>query len=98
VSRRPRLGDVVEVLWIDSATVELGWEARSTYLAAITVPASYRTAGYWLGRRRGIVAVALSLDPAHGLVTDAMSIPDVAVTRIRILGRARRRTRRALRR
>lgn len=98
MSRRPRLGDVVEVLWIDSEHIALGWSPRSDYLEAIDAPQAYRTAGYWIGRRRRQTVVGLSLDPANGTMTHAMAIPDVAIARITVLGRARRRTRRALKR
>ncbi len=95
--RGPRIGDVVEIEWLDSEHIALGWRPRREYLEAATAPQAYRTAGYWLSDRGGHVLVALSVDPANGQVTHAMAIPSPAVARITVLGRARRRTRRALR-
>ena len=98
MSRRPRLGDVVEIHWRDSQSIDLGWRPRSEYLGTVRAPQAYRTAGYWLGRVAGMVTVVASVDPANQAVANAWTIPAVAIDRIRVLGRARRRTRRALKR
>jgi hypothetical protein len=93
---RPRRGDIVEVLWRDSEHIALGWSATGRYLDAAGSPQSYRTAGYWLGKRGGSVVLALSCDPANRTVTHCMAIPATSVERTTVLGRARRRVRKAL--
>lgn len=100
MSRRPRRGDIVEILWRDSVRVTLGWASTADYLAALHEkrPPSERTAGYWIGRDRSSVMIALNLSPASDAeVADAMVIPRAAIAQITVLGRARRRTRRFLR-
>lgn len=94
---KPRIGDVVEVRWVDSEHIALGWERSSEYRHAAGRPSSYRTAGYWIGSIRGRTVIALSLDPASRHVTHAMSIPDVAITETQVLGRANKRVRKAIR-
>jgi hypothetical protein len=94
--RTPQTGDVVEVEWGDSERINLGWEPVKKYRRAAHHPSGYRTAGYWLGGDQGRVVVGLSVDPANGNVTEAMSIPAVAVTRVQVLGRANKRVREAL--
>lgn len=92
----PRVGDIVEVEWIDSERITLGWEGTKAYRKAATHPSAYRTAGYWLGEVNGRVVIALSADPFNGSVTEAMSIPTVAVTKTTVVGRAHKRVREAL--
>lgn len=96
MSRKPRTGDVVEVEWLDSERINLGWASTKRYRNAAGRPTAYRTAGYLMAGVSGRTLVALSLDPSNGSVTEAMSIPSVAVTRVSVLGRAHKRTRKAL--
>ncbi len=93
----PRRGDIVEVQWIDSVSISLGWAAPTRYRTAAAAPQAYRTSGYWIDGPKGHVLVALSIDLANENVVQVMSIPRVAVTCIQVLGRASRRARRALR-
>ena len=94
----PRRGDVVEVSWVDSEHIELGWSRVRQYRrAARRNPDSYRTSGYWIDRVKGRVVIAQSLGLGNRAVTHVMSIPEVAVTRMVVLGRSNRRVRRALR-
>lgn len=92
----PRPGDVVEVVWIDSERLTLGWDTVKAYRKAAAHEQAYRTAGYWIGSVKGRTVVALSADPYNGTLSEVMSIPDVAVTSVTVLGRAARRTRKAL--
>lgn len=95
--RKPRIGDVVEVHWDDSESVALGWGTRSSYATNVAAPQTYRTAGYWLGRAGGRVMVASSACPRNGHVNHVMAIPSACVRSLVVLGRATRRTRKALR-
>lgn len=94
--KRPQTGDVVEVEWLDSEHIALGWAASGRYRDAAAAPQSYRTAGYYIGGVAGHVLVALSCDPSNSTITHCMSIPKVAVTGMKVLGRAAKRTRKAL--
>ena len=93
----PRLGDVVEVQWLDSEHVALGWDTVSAYVKAIKAPQSYRTAGYYIVDTKEHLLVALSIDPANRHITHAMSIPVATVTKVTVLGRSTKRVRKALR-
>ena len=96
MSRKPpRTGDVVEVEWRDSEHIALGWADAKSYRDAAKRPQSYRTAGYWIAGGDQVL-IALSVCPANGHITHAMSIPAVAVTKTQVLGRATRRVRKAL--
>ena len=92
----PRIGDVVEVMWVDSEQISIGWAAVAEYLDAAHHRSAYRTAGYWLIGDESVVAIALSMDPFNGHVTHVMSIPKCAVTHIQVLGRSNARVRKAL--
>ena len=94
--KKPRVGDVVEVLWHDSEEIRLGWVAVAEYRAAVEHPSGYRTAGYWIGTSHDRTLIALSVDPFNGNVTGVMSVPSVAVFSIKVLGRADKRVRKAL--
>ena len=96
MSKPPRLGDVVEILWIDSEHIALGWAPVPRYVSAARHRQSYRTAGYWLYGDEATVAIALSVDPFNKAATHVMSIPRVAVTNVSVLGRAAKKTRKAL--
>jgi hypothetical protein len=94
----PRCGDVVEVAWVDSEHIELGWAPVSDYRkAARRNPEAYRTSGYWMDRVKGRVVIAQSLSLYNRHTTHIMSIPEVAVTDMRVLGRSNKRVRKALR-
>jgi hypothetical protein len=94
----PRRGDVVEVAWVDSEHINLGWEATGQYRrAARRNPEAYRTSGYWLDRVKGRVVIVQSLSLYNRHVSEVMSIPEVAVTDMRVLGRSNKRVRKALR-
>lgn len=94
--KRARRGDVVEIEWLDSEHIALGWAATGEYLKAASAPQSYRTAGYFIAATGGHTLIGLSIDPANRTMTHAMSIPSVAVKRRTVLGRANRRVRKAL--
>jgi hypothetical protein len=97
MTKPPRHGDVVEVEWDDSEQIRLGWDTVKRYIKAADHPSAYRTAGYWIeGSKKGRVVIALSLDPFNGNVSDSMAIPAIAVTKVTVLGRADKRTRKAL--
>lgn len=96
MGRPPRTGDVVEAEWIDSEHIALGWAEVSRYVKAARHRQSYRTAGYWLYGDDSTVVVALSTDPFNRSATHVMSIPRCAITKIIVLGRADKRTRKAL--
>lgn len=96
MKREPRTGDVVEVEWSDSERINLGWAPTKRYRKAAGHASTYRSAGYWLAGVPDRAVVALSADPFNGTVTEVMSIPVSAVTKISVLGRAHSRTRKAL--
>ena len=55
----PRVGDVVEVMWVDSEHIALGWSKVADYVSAAKHQSAYRTAGYWLfGNARVVVTTA----------------------------------------
>ena len=93
---KPRRGDVVEVEWLDSEHIGIGWAATGEYIKAASEPQGYRTAGYYIAATGEHTLIALSIDPANRTMTHAMSIPSVAVKTTRVLGRADKRTRTAL--
>jgi hypothetical protein len=94
----PQTGDVVEVEWIDSEHIQLGWDTVAAYLEAADHQSAYRTAGYWIGgSTKGRVVVALGMDPFNGTITHVMVIPTVAVIKVTVLGRATARIRKAFR-
>jgi hypothetical protein len=93
--KAPKLGDVVEAMWVDSEHIALGWVPVSKYVEAAKHPSAYRTAGYWLYGDSKVIAIALSLDPYNGHATHAMAIPRCAVTSIRVIGRSNARVRKA---
>jgi hypothetical protein len=95
-ARKPRLGDVVEVEWLDSQHIDLGWSTVKDYIDAARQPQSYRTAGYFIEQRKHLV-VGLSLDPGNRQMTNAMSIPSKVVSSIKVLGRSNASVRKALR-
>lgn len=98
MSRKPRTGDVVEVSWVDSERIHLGWVSAKKYRrAAQRNPEAYRTSGYWLGGVQGRVVVAQNLSLLNQSMADTMSIPEVAVVGIVILGRASKRVRKIYR-
>jgi hypothetical protein len=95
--KKPRHGDVVEVEWDDAEHIQLGWDTVKAYVKAADHPHAYRSAGYWIeGSKKGRSVIALSLDPSNGGARDCMSIPSVAVTKVTVLGRSNKRTRKAL--
>jgi hypothetical protein len=94
--KKPRLGDVVEVEWLDSQHIDLGWASVAEYIKAARRPQSYRTAGYFIEHRKHLL-IGLSLDPSNRLMTNAMSIPSKVVTSIKVLGRSNAKVRKALR-
>lgn len=94
--RHPRRGDVVELEWLDSEHIALGWSPTKEYTRAARRPQSYRTAGYFLAATGDRTLVALSVDPANRHVTHAMSIPTVAITKAQVLARAHKSVRKAL--
>lgn len=96
MSKRPRTGDIVEVEWLDSEHIAIGWAAMGRYREAAKAPQAYRTAGYYIDGVDDHVLVALSADPANRTITHCMSIPKVAVTGMKVLGRADPKVRRAL--
>lgn len=97
MTKPPRHGDVVEVEWDDSEHIQLGWDTVKRYLKAADHPSAYRSAGYWIeGSKKDRAIVALSLDPFNGNVTHCMAIPASSVTKVTVLGRADKRTRKAL--
>ncbi len=96
MGKPPRIGDVVEVKWVDSEHIALGWSKLASYIAAAKHQSAYRTAGYWLFGNSRVVVVALSLDPYNGHATHAMSIPRQAVAEIQVLGRSNARVRKAM--
>lgn len=95
-TKPPRRGDVVELEWLDSEHIALGWSPTRDYVKAAKAPQSYRTAGYFLAATGDRTLVALSIDPANRHVTHAMSIPTVVIQKAQVLGRANRRVRKAL--
>lgn len=97
-TRKPRRGDVVEVAWVDSEGINLGWDRLKLFRrAARRNPDCYRTSGYWVGGVKGRVVIGQSLSLYNGHVRDVMSIPAVAVTGIVVLGRSNKRVRQAIR-
>lgn len=98
MSRKPRVGDVVEIEWLDSEGLHLGWREPSEYVAAVKEPQAYRTSGHWLGRPAGHALVVSSIDVANRNVTQSFSIPASAIVKLRVLSRASKATRKALRR
>jgi len=94
-ARKPRLGDVVEVEWLDSQHIDMGWSPVADYIAAARQPQSYRTAGYFIEHRKHLL-IGLSLGPSTGRMTNAMSIPSKVVVRMKVLGRSNARVRKAL--
>jgi len=93
---KPRTGDVVEVEWLDSEHIAIGWKHPREYVRAADVPQAYRSAGYLIDGTKDHVLIALSIDPANRTVTHCMSIPKVAVTATHVLGRGSRKVRKAL--
>lgn len=93
---RPRRGDIVEVDWLDAERITLGWTTTTRYLDAAAEPSTYRTAGYWMGKRNDHVLIALSMSPTNRVICDMMTIPVPMVRTIRVLQRSRKRTRKAL--
>ena len=96
--RKPRLGDVVEIDWLDSQALHFGWRAPSEYVEAVKEPQGYRTAGHWLGRHAGHALVVSSITVANRHVTEGFTIPASAIVKLRVLSRASKATRKALRR
>lgn len=94
--RRLRRGDVVEILWRDSESLEIGWDEPSRYMKAARRNAGYRTSGYYLGSSGDVVVIVLSVNPETRKVATAWAIPTAAVLSVQRLGRAHRRTWRAL--
>lgn len=94
--RRPRVGDIVEVEWVDSERIDVGWARRKRYRSAAKAGFTYGTAGYWMGGGER-TCVGLSISPGNSSLTQLMSIPTVAVIRVHVLRRATKSTRRALR-
>lgn len=95
--RLPRVGDVVEVHWNDSESIQLGWSPRSAYKAAAARPQGYRTSGYYLGKAKGRTLIGLSVDPVNQQANGVMAIPTCDIRDLQVLGRATKRTRKALR-
>lgn len=93
---RVRIGDVVEIHWNDSESIQLGWSQMSAYRAAAVRPQGYRTAGYYLGRARGRTLMALSVDPVNRVVDGVMAVPTCDIRSLVVLGRATKRMRKAL--
>jgi hypothetical protein len=95
---KPQHGHDVEVEWDDSEHIQLGWDTVKAYMRAVDHPHAYRSAGYWItGSKKGRSVVALSLDPYNGNITHCMAIPATAITKVTVLGKAHKRTRKALR-
>jgi hypothetical protein len=99
-AKAPGIGDVVEVEWRDSERIDVGWDHRKKYVEHVEAVQSYRTAGYWMGRVKAPdgehVLVVLNVDPSNGTISHAMSIPSESVRAVQVLGRADKRTRKAL--
>lgn len=97
MSKKVRRGDIVEVEWVDSERINLGWKRTKPYRRATAERSGYRTSGYWLDGAKDRVLIVQSMGLINRHVTDAMSIPRSAVTSIRVLGRAHKKVRRILR-
>jgi len=95
--RPPRRGDVVEIAWVDSEHIEMGWADVNRYReAARGNPETYRTSGYWIDGVKDRVVIAQSLCLLNSNVTHVMSIPTVAVTNVVVLARSKKNLRRRL--
>lgn len=80
-------GDLIEVEWIDSERVRLGWADRDEYVDALKDRTTYFTAGYLVEEDDAGVVVSHSKG-TNGLYCDAMKIPKAAVvSRRRLRGR-----------
>jgi hypothetical protein len=97
MTKPPRTGDVVEVAWLDSESIDIGWSAVSDYRKAGNRPQSYRTAGYFIEEGKQAVLIALSMSVVNRTLSHVMAIPVVAVQKMTVLGRANARVRKALR-
>ena len=88
---KANIGDLVEVEWLDS-TGRTGWEHFTFYedWARKQQDRVHWTAGYLVAEDRKSVTVTLSWtdldDDTH--ISDCMSIPKVAVKRVRVVERA----------
>lgn len=95
MSRKPRIGDVVELRWQDSERLRLGWDKRREYLRV--AGSEYRTVGYWLGESKGHAVMASSISPGTHNVSDSSATPLGCVKSVRVLARTPRRMRKAIR-
>ena len=96
MKKQARIGDVVEVEWVDSEHIGIGWKKRSEYVRVAVAPQAYRTSGYFIAQVGGHVLICLSIDPRNRRVADITSIPVSAVLTTRLLGRSNKRVRQAL--
>lgn len=91
---KPRRGDVVRVVWVDSQHLNYGWREPSAYRADVGIDRHY-TAGFWMGRKRGHVIIAASTGTLDKVST-VWSIPDGCVRRVRVIERSGKRIRRSV--
>ena len=77
------LSKLVEIEWVDSCT-EGGWSSQENYLNRAQ-PTICRSIGYLLMKNKEKVAVVQTMSSSTGHVADSMTIPMVAVRKMRIL-------------
>jgi hypothetical protein len=82
---KPRIGDVVELVWDDSERLRLGWDKRREYLRV--AGSEYRTVGYWLGKSKGMAVLTSSISPGTGSVSDSSATPLGCIKSVRVLAR-----------
>ena len=92
MAEEPGLTEIVELDWIDSRRTYLGWEKASEYMRETALDVCH-SVGYLLKEDDDQITVVQSVarpadnpDRVHAHVTDAITIPKVAVRTRRSLG------------
>lgn len=81
---------IVEVEWVDSQRVELGWEPRSEYRKAHRASLRHSSTGYVLRSDKRALTLIQSYQHVGGHVTTGITIPRPAIVRQRTLAKGGR--------
>lgn len=78
------LDSIVEVEWVDSERIFLGWAERKDYTAALVDRTTYRTTGYLINQTPDHVLLVMNYSDS-GLVGEGMVVPRACIKAITVL-------------
>lgn len=80
------LGSIVEVTWVDSERVNLGWALPQAYTDALIDRTTYRTVGYLINLTPDHALMVMNRSDS-GMVGEGMVIPLLEILTVQEIGR-----------